>query len=327
MAILVHQGLSTLEFGVACEVFGYDRSHLGMPWYDTRVAGVVPGPIETQLGFCVEAPYGLEAVDTAQTVIVPPADPAEPSPASRPGAPPIIDERLLDALRAAHARGARVASLCTGAFLLARAGLLDGRRATTHWMHAADLATQFPAVDVDPKVLYIDEGDILTSAGSAASLDLCLHIVRKDFGAEIANTVARSLVVQPHRDGGQAQFVDMPLPSCDGTDMLFATLEWVRAHLDENLNVPLLAERAAMSPRTFARRFRAATGSTPHRWLLRQRVHRAQRLLETTDHTVDYVASLCGMGTAANLRLQFLAEVGTSPGAYRRTFAQSVRTA
>ncbi len=318
VAILVDDGLSPFEFGVACEVFGYDRSHLGVPWYDTCVVAPEPGPVRTQLGFCVDVPCGLGALDAVHTVIVPPVYPAIPA---HPGTGRI----LLDSLRAAHSRGARVASLCTGAFLLASAGLLDGRRATTHWTSAALLAERFPAVRVDPKVLYIDEGDVLTSAGSAASLDLCLHIVRRDFGAEIANAVARHLVVQPHRDGGQAQFVDAPLPTCDGTDTLAATLEWAQEHLDENLSVQVLAGRAAMSPRTFARRFRAVTGTTPHRWLSSRRIHLAQRLLETTDHTVDHVASLSGLGTAANLRLHFDAELGVAPGTYRRTFAQAAR--
>jgi AraC family transcriptional regulator, transcriptional activator FtrA len=324
VAILIHDGLSPFEFGVACEVFGYDRSYLGVPWYETCVAAVEPGPVTTELGFTIDSPCGLEAVESAHTVIVPPVEPAVP------GQPDELEtgvhERSLEALRVAHGRGARIASLCTGAFLLARAGLLDGRRATTHWTSASRLAERFPAVRVDPKVLYIDEGDILTSAGSAASIDLCLHLVRNDFGADIANTVARRLVVQPHRDGGQAQFVEMPLPTHHGTDLFVSTLDWAREHLDEPLNVRLLAERAAMSPRTFARRFRASTGTTPHQWLCQQRVRLAQRLLETTDYTIDHVAGLCGLGSAANLRLRFDAELGIAPAAYRRTFAPVART-
>jgi AraC family transcriptional regulator, transcriptional activator FtrA len=320
VAVLIQDGLSPFEFGVACEVFGYDRSYLGVPWYEMFVVAPEPGPVRTQLGFTIDAPHGLESLVSAHTVIVPPI---EPSPVDPGGGQAAIDARALSALRASHERGARIASLCTGAFLLARAGLLNGRRATTHWTSASRLAQQFPAVHVDPKVLYIDEGDILTSAGSAASIDLCLHMVRMDYGAEIANTVARNLVVQPHRDGGQAQFVEMPLPTYDGTDALFATLQWAQEHLEDDLNVQLLAERSAMSPRTFARRFRSATGTTPHRWLLRQRVQLAQRLLETTDYTVDHVASLCGMGSAANLRLHFDAQLGVAPGAYRRTFART----
>ena len=331
VAVLVADGLSPFEFGVACEVFGFDRSYLGVPWYETAVAAPAPGPVQTQLGFAVHAPSGLGALETADTIIVPPVEPDAPpdgsgaagSGSARHG----FDERTLEALRAAHRRGARIASLCTGAFVLAHAGLLDGRRATTHWTSAARLAQQFPAIDVDPKVLYIDEGDILTSAGSAASIDLCLHLVRKDLGADIATTVARLLVVQPHRDGGQAQFVDSPLPSHEGEDLLVQTLDWALEHLEQNLAVEVLAERAAMSPRTFARRFRTLTGTTPHRWLCRQRVRLAQRLLETSDYTIDHVASLCGMGTAANLRLHFDAEVGVAPAAYRRSFGARAASA
>jgi len=323
VAILVQDGLSPFEFGVACEVFGYDRSNLGVTWYEASIAAPDPGQVRTQLGFSIEAPCGLDAVASADTVIVPPIAPF-PDNWAEPDDDWHLDERALDALRAAHRRGARIASLCTGAFVLAYAGLLDGRRATTHWSSAERLACRFPTVSVDPKVLYIDDGDILTSAGSAASIDLCLHVVRKDFGAEIANAVARALVVQPHRDGGQSQFVETPLPAHPGDDTLVGTLDWAQEHLDEGLTVELLAARAAMSPRTFARRFRSATGTTPHRWISRQRVRLAQRLLETTDFTVDHVASLCGMGTAANLRMHFDMEVGVSPAAYRRTFAARV---
>lgn len=321
VAVLVADGLSPFEFGVACEVFGFDRSaSLGVPWYELSVCAPEPGPVRTQLGFSVDAPEGLESLRTAHTVVVPPIDPVSDD-ASWPSKTDGVDVRVLDALRAAHRRGARIASLCTGAFLLARAGLLDGRRAATHWNHAAELAEEFPAIRVDPKVLYIDEDDILTSAGSAASIDLCLHVVRRDFGAGVANALARSLVVQPHRDGGQAQFVETPLPARPDGDLLGEALGWAHEHLHEDLTVESLAARAAMSPRTFARRFRALTGTTPHRWISLQRVRLAQRLLETTDLTIDHVADLCGMGTAANLRLRFDAEVGVSPGAYRRNFA------
>ena len=321
VVVLVHDGLSPFEFGVACEVFGFDRSRLGVPWYETVIAAPDPGPVRTQLGFSVEAPFGLEALAVADTVIVPPVEPAT-EPEGSNGAPLShgFDGRVFEALRDAHRRGARIVSLCTGAFVLAHAGLLDGRRATTHWSSAGRLSEQFPAVEVDPKVLYIDEGDICTSAGSAASIDLCLYLVRKDFGADIANAVARLLVVQPHRDGGQAQFVESPLPSHDGEDLLVETLDWALEHLPENLSVEILAGRAAMSPRTFARRFRTITGTTPHRWLCRQRLRLAQRLLETTDYSIDHVASICGMGTGANLRLHFDAELGVAPAAYRRTF-------
>jgi transcriptional regulator GlxA family with amidase domain len=211
--------------------------------------------------------------------------------------------------------------VCSGAFVLAAAGLLDGRRATTHWMHAEALANRYPKIDVDPDVLYVDEGDVMTSAGTAAGIDLCLHVVRLDLGAEIANAVARRMVVPPHREGGQAQFVEAPMTSGEpGSDRFAATLEYMLEHLDEALSVEVMADRAAMSPRTFARRFRATTGTTPGQWLVRQRVLLAQRLLETTDDPVELIALRCGFGTAAGLRLHFRRVLDTSPLVYRRTF-------
>lgn len=318
VALLVDDGLSPFEFSVACEVFGYDRSHLGAPWYELSLCAPRRGLVATQVGFSIEVTGGLDQLVSAHTVIVPPI--VSPGGAAGGAAGDAAGGDVLAALTEAHRRGARVASLCTGAFLLAEAGLLDGRRATTHWSSADRLAREHPLVEVDPRVLYIDDGDILTSAGSAASIDLCLHIVRSDYGAEIANAVARTLVVPPHRDGGQAQFVDTPLPHCDAGDSLAMALEWIQEHLGTTLSVETLAAQAAMSPRTFARRFREVTGTTPHRWITRQRVLLAQRLLESTDFTVDHIADLCGMGTAANLRLHFDAVVGVSPGSYRRTF-------
>jgi transcriptional regulator GlxA family with amidase domain len=206
--------------------------------------------------------------------------------------------------------------------VLAEAGLLDGRRATTHWAHAEEFAAQFPAVKLDPGVLYVDEGDVLTSAGTAAGIDLCLHVVRNDFGADVANAVARRMVVPPHRDGGQAQYVDDPMPDGPGADLFGETMAWLQEHLGEPLTVEDLAHRSAMSPRTFARRFRATTGTTPMQWVLRQRVLLAQRLLETTDEPVDRVAELAGFGSPAALRQHFNRMVRTSPTAYRRTFRQ-----
>ena len=213
-------------------------------------------------------------------------------------------------------------SVCTGAFVLAATGLLSGRRATTHWMHADRLAEQYPDIDVDPSVLYVDEGDILTSAGTAAGIDMCLHVVRKDLGAEVANAVARRMVVPPHRDGGQAQFVDLPLPTCPDSDPLTRVLDWMLEHLDEPLAVDEVARRSAMSPRHFARRFRAATGTTPHQWVLGQRVLLAQRLLESTEEPIEMIASRCGFGSAAALRVHFQRAVATSPQAYRRAFRE-----
>jgi len=311
VALLVADGLSPFEFAAAAEASGYDRGGPGRVWYTTTVAAPRPGIVGTDLGFGIEARHGLGALSSAGTIVVCPAAGADAT-----------GEPVLQALRRAHRRGARIVSLCTGAFTLAAAGLLDGRRATTHWGHADALALSYPTVEVDAGVLYIDDGDILTSAGSAASIDLCLHIVRTDFGAEVAAAVARSMVVPPHRDGGQAQFIDRPVVLATGPDVdRFAeTLAWALEHLDEALSVDLLARRSAMSPRTFARRFRSATGTTPHRWLVRQRVLLAQRLLETTDAPVDLVASRSGFGSATNLRHHFRRVVHTGPSAYRRTF-------
>ena len=312
VAALAANDAGVFELAVPCEVFGLDRSDLVSPWYEFKVCAPAakPGIVSTSSGFSVNAQYGLDAVATADTVIVCAGHYERVSP----------PKGVLEALRTAHDRGARIASLCTGAFLLAAAGLLDGRRATTHWMWADELAERFPSIDVDPKVLYIDEGDVLTSAGTAAGIDLCLHIVRKDHGAEVANAVARRMVVPPHRDGGQAQYVDIPVAATEDGDPLSRTLGWMLEHLSEPLSVDDLAHRSHMSPRTFARRFRSVTGTTPHQWLLSQRIMLAQRLLETTDVPVEIVAERCGFGTAANLRHHFQRVVDTSPLAYRRTF-------
>jgi transcriptional regulator GlxA family with amidase domain len=301
--------VSMFELSVACEVFGLDRPELVDPWYVHRVAAAQPGGSVSPEGLVVDTPYGLDELTRADTVILPARSFA--------GDPP---GDVLEALRAAHARGARMVSLCTGAFNLAAAGLLDGKRATTHWMWAAELAARYPTVIVDPKVLYVDAGDVLTSAGTAAGIDLMLHIVRLDHGAEVANAVARRMVVPPHRDGGQAQFVDLPMPDGDGEDVLAGVLGWMLEHIEEDLSVGQLARRAHTSPRTFARRFRAVTGTTPHQWLLGQRVLLAQRLLETTDEPVEAVAQRSGFGSAAALRQHFVRAVSASPQTYRRTF-------
>jgi transcriptional regulator GlxA family with amidase domain len=231
-----------------------------------------------------------------------------------------VPAALLEALRQAHARGSRIVSLCTGAFALAAAGLLDGRRATTHWTECDALARQYPRVTVDPGVLFVDEGDILTSAGSAASIDLCLHVVRQDHGTEIATQLARQLVVPPQRDGGQAQYISAPMPAIGSSSPFAGTLAWLQEHLHETVTVEELAARSAMSPRTFARRFTGAAGTTPYQWLIHQRVQLAQRLLETTDLPVESVAEKSGFSTAANLRKHFSRTVHTSPQAYRRTW-------
>jgi len=297
VAVIIFEGVHPFELAVPCEVFGLDRSYLGVPWYEFFVASADPTPVTTDAGFTIDTPYTLADLDRADTIVMPGWDsPDEPSGA------------LLEALRRAHDRGTRILSVCSGAIVLAAAGLLDGRRATTHWAWT-DQLERYPNIEVEPGVLYVDEGQVMTSAGTAAGIDLCLHVVRQDYGVEIANAVARRMVVPPHRDGGQAQYVEAPVRDADEENGLGATLEWMQANLDQELPVRDLAARAAMSPRTFARRFRAATGTTPHRWLIRQRVLLAQRLLETTDDPIDRVATGSGFGTAANLRQHFRREV------------------
>ena len=309
VAVAAH-GVSPFELGVVCEVFGIDRTDSGLPGYDFAVAAAEPAPLRTPSGFSIATPYGLDRAATADLVVIPAwRDPDE--------APP---PELLDTVRAAYARGARVMSVCSGAFVLAAAGLLDGRRAATHWRDAAALAERYPLVEVDANVLYVDDDPILTSAGSAAGIDLCLHIVRKEHGASVANAVARRMVVPPHRDGGQAQFVDLPMPEPDGSDGLAEVLGWMLEHVAEDLSVEQLAHRAMTSPRTFARRFRSITGTTPHQWILSQRVLLAQRLLETTDEPIEIVAQRCGFGSAGALRQHFTRVISASPQAYRRTF-------
>lgn len=308
VAVAAH-GVAPFELGVVCEVFGLDRSDAGLPRYDFALVAAEPPPLRTSSGFTVDTPYGLDRVASADLVTIPAwRDPDEAPPAE-----------LIDVLRAAVDRGARVMSVCSGSFVLAAAGLLDGRRATTHWRYAADLAARYPRVDVDPNVLYVDDDPILTSAGTAAGIDLCLYIVRKEHGAAVANAVARRMVVPPHRDGGQAQYIDTPLPPA-ATDDLADVLDWMASNLDRPLPVAALASRAHLSARTFARRFRAATGTTPHSWVLRQRVLLAQRLLEADGYSVEQVAQHSGFGTAAMLRHHFTRERGTSPRSYARTF-------
>jgi AraC family transcriptional activator FtrA len=312
VAAVVGRHVAAFELGVAHEVFGLDRSEYSDPWYDFRVVAALGNPVPVSGGdWSITTPWTLDDVAEAGTVIVP-TWPDLDAPA-----PPAV----LDALRAVHDRGGRLVSVCTGAFLLAQTGLLDGRRATTHWMYADALARCYPEVNVDPDVLFVDEDNgIFTSAGTAAGIDLCLHIVRIDHGAEVANKVARRMVVAPQRDGGQAQFVDAPVPATPDDDVIGRTLDWAAGHLDEPLTVDDLARRALLSSRTFARRFRAVTGTTPMQWLLRQRVLHAQRLLEATDLPIELVAQQCGFGTATSFRTHFRRVAGTSPAAYRRTF-------
>ncbi len=312
VACVIAEGLNAFEMAVACEIFGLERPELGVPWYRFVVCAADPEPVRTNHGFAIVATGTLADVVRADTVVVPSWNP------KRPPSP-----QLTAALVAAHRRGARLVSFCSGAFALAATGLLDGRRMTTHWMYADELAERHPQITVDPRVLYVDDGDILTSAGTAAGIDLGLHLVRQDYGAEIANLVARRMVVPPHRSGGQAQYVSPPVPECTGPDSFGETLEWAAANLGEPITVEMLAARAYMSPRTFARRFKLATGTTPLQWLLNQRILAAQGLLESSDESIERIAATCGFGTAANLRLHFQRALSTSPLAYRRAFRRT----
>ncbi|GAA2654622.1 helix-turn-helix domain-containing protein [Streptomyces aculeolatus] len=306
VALAVTEGMLHFELSVAYEALGSAPDEVAGPWYDVTVCGTRAVRVGR---FLLEPDHGLDRLRHAGTVIVPGwADVDAEPPAD-----------LVDAVRAAHAAGARVASLCTGAFVLAAAGLLDGRRATTHWAHTGALAARYPEVEVAPDVLYVDNGSVLTSAGKAAALDLCLHLVRLDRGSAVANAVARRLVVPPHRDGGQAQFVTAPVPAADDRT-LAALFGWAVERIDQPLTVPDLARQAGMSSRNLTRHFRTATGATPLQWLLTQRIRRAQELLETTDRGVDAIAEATGMGTAATLRRHFHRTVGVPPAAYRRTF-------
>jgi AraC family transcriptional activator FtrA len=306
VAVAVTDGMLHFELAMACEVFGADMSGVVDPWYDVTVCG--SGAVRVGR-FRLEPDHGLDHLPRAETVIVPALADVDVDPPAG----------LVGAVRAAHDAGARVVSLCTGAFVLAAAGLLDGRRATTHWAHAEALAARYPRVEVDPDVLYVDNGTVLTSAGKAAAMDLCLHVVRSDHGSAVANTIARRLVVPPHRAGGQAQFVTAPVSAQDNNP-LASLFPWVTERLDHPLTVEDLARQANMSSRNLGRHFRSVTGTTPLQWLLTQRIRRAQELLETTSDSVDAIAEAAGMGTATTLRRHFHRTVGVPPDTYRRTF-------
>lgn len=308
VAALVYDGLCTFEFGIAVEMFGLPRPELP-DWYRFRACAVDAGPMHAAGGMRVQAEAGLDALAQAGTVIVPGWRGVDAPP------PPA----LLEALRKAHARGARLLSYCSGVFVLAATGLLDGRRATTHWRYVDALSARFPRIHLEPDVLYVDEGRLLTSAGSAAALDLSLHLIRRDYGPEAANAVARRAVVPAHRDGGQAQFIHAPLPERGAT--LGKLLEWMRRRLDQPLALPELAERARMSERTLLRRFEEATGCSPKQWLTRERLNRARELLEASDLPVERVAEVCGFGSADTLRHHFRHHLKLSPARYRERFA------
>ena len=311
VALLAYDGMAPFELGVAAEVFALPRPELEVSWwYSFALCAQRPGPLRAVGGFTIGVPHGLRILATADTIILPGtadvhSDPPQP---------------VLRALRQAHARGARILSICSGAFVLAAAGLLDGLTATTHWRYAELLRSRFPRVHVDARVLYVDSGQIITSAGTAAGIDACLHIVRSDHGADVANRVARRMVVAPHRDGGQAQFIEQPVPAATGDDPVAAAIAHALPRLPERLSVGDLARAAHLSPRQLSRRFAAATGISPGRWLIERRVDASLPLLERDGHPVEAVGHLVGFTSPAAFRRHFHRLLGVSPAAYRRRF-------
>ena len=307
VAVLVYDGVAPFELGVLCEAWGLDRLDQGIPNFDFAVCAPEPGRVPTSLpGFAFEVSEGIDRLADADLICLPAMPRDAPVPAC-----------VIDALRAAEARGARLLSVCAGAFVLGEAGLLDDRLCTTHWRYVDELEERFPRAKVRCDVLYLDDGPIITSAGSAAGLDACLHIIRSEFGASVAATIARRMVVAPHRDGGQAQFIESPVPVTTA-DTLQPLLEWVSLNLHADLSVDALAAKAMMSPRTFARRFKAETGTTPYHWITNQRVLLAERLLEESDETIERIATRVGFSNATAFRHHFARLRGTSPQRYRR---------
>lgn len=312
VAVLAYDGLCTFEFGVAYEVFGLPRPEMGQGWYRYQVVAIEDGPLRAAGGLTVTADGRLDHLRQADLIVVPGWRAID---ADAPKA-------LLQALRDANRRGARIMSLCSGIAVLAQAGLLSGLKATTHWRYAASIAARFPDIDLNPSVLYVDNGKVLTAAGSAAGIDLCLHVVRRDFGTDAANSVARRLVVPPHREGGQAQFIPAPVARDHEKDRLSPLFDWMRENIGNDLSLAMLAERAGMSLRSFQRRFEEAAGVPPGEWIAMTRLRQAQRLLETNVRgDLEEVARLAGYGSAANLRHHFRTRLGISPAAYRRQFA------
>ena len=309
VSTLVLDGVAPFEFGVICEVFGIDRSGDGVPNFDFKVCGIEPGvPLRMSVGAHITPDHGLDALIGADLVAIPAI--------TGPDYPP----EALAAIREAAATGSTVLTVCSGAFVAGAAGLLDGRKCTTHWMHADALAARHPTAQVDRNVLYVDDGNLITSAGTAAGIDACLHLVRRELGSEVTNIIARRMVVPPQRDGGQRQYIDQPIPvRC--SEGFANQLDWILEHLDEPHTVAALAKRASMSARTFARRFVEETGRTPMQWVTDQRVLYARRLLEATDLDIDRVADKAGFGTATLLRHHFRRVIGVTPSDYRRRFA------
>lgn len=312
VAVLAYDGLCTFEFGVAYEAFGLPRPEMGSDWYRYSVCAVEPGPLHAAGGLVVDAAAGCEVLRRAALIVVP---------GWRGMAMP-VPKSLISHLHKAHDRGARIMSLCSGIEVLAACGFLDGRRATTHWRYSDSIRTRYPSIKLEPDMLYVDEGDVLTAAGSAAGIDLCLHVVRKDFGAEAANSVARRLVVPPHREGGQAQFIKRPVLPQRQSARLGSMIDWLRARLDKSHSIERLADKAGMSQRTFQRRFEEATGLPPGEWLIAERVRLAQEHLESSlIATLDDVAATCGFGSVETMRHHFRKRTGTTPAAYRRRFS------
>lgn len=309
VAVLAYDGVAPFELGVLCEAFGIDRSDQGLPSLDFAVCAVQPGRVPTSLGFGIDVEEDLTRAAEADLVAVP----AMP----RSGRAPL---EILDALEAAHERGARILSVCSGAFTLGEAGLLDGIDCTTHWRYTDELQARFPEARVVPEVLYVDAGQVITSAGSAAGIDAALHLWRQEYGAAIASQIARRMVIAPQRSGGQAQFIERAVPDCE-VETLGPLLTWITGNLGEELSVEALARRSHMSPRTFARRFRSETGVTPHAWVTSQRILAAEELLEQSDASVEWIAQEVGFGNAATLRHHFLPARGVSPQQYRRDFS------
>ncbi|WP_460723084.1 GlxA family transcriptional regulator [Microbacterium aureliae] len=311
VAVIVQPGFAPFEFGLACEAFGLDRSNDGIQNFDFRIVTPEPGAVPSNIAFSINVDHDLAFADEADLVVV------TPVPRS---AWASVDRRVADVIRRAVDRGAWVLTVCSGAFVVAASGVLDGRRATTHWMYAETMQQMYPQIDVDPDVLYVQDGRIITSAGTAAGLDACLHLLRQELGAEATNRIARRMVVAPQRDGGQAQFIDRPMPLTPSQSLAPVT-DWMLENLRQDLTVDQLAARAHMSPRTFARRFKADFGTTPAAWLGRQRILHAQRLLENTDLGLDRIAYEAGFGSAAVLRQNFARVLGLTPTAYRARFS------
>lgn len=314
IAVLAFDGISPFHLSVPCIVFGEHHGGMTMPAFELKVCldstGRIQQEVQTSAGFGIRVRHGLSTLAKADMVVVPSwHDDLRPAPPA-----------LLKALRQAHQRGARLIGLCLGAFVLAEAGLLDGRSATTHWALAKAFSERYPQISLDPNVLYVDHGDVITSAGTAAGIDCCLHVLRSSYGADIAAHVARRLVVAPHRQGGQAQYIDQPLPILATDDRLARVLEWMLANLAQPQQLDQLAQRALMSRRSFTRHFQQQTGTTVGKWLLNQRLAMAQRQLETSKRGIDDIATDTGFGTGLLLRRYFAREFGISPSAYRREF-------